>query len=111
MTLRSILKFWTHAFFLCDSNGLERLCDLSHMIFLTHIGFEVRFPWQSNMDIDNWFWLCRGRLVRAVGRGRDLRARPIVQSRGSMAPLLTDQGLPGAGRVLSIQSHTVHVSP
>ncbi|KAH8950621.1 hypothetical protein BDL97_10G095100 [Sphagnum fallax] len=49
------------------------------------------------------------RLVSTVGRGRDLRFQRSVRTRSKMAAMVTaDIELPSGGRVLSIQSHTVH---
>jgi pyridoxine kinase len=49
------------------------------------------------------------RLVSTVGRGREVRLQPSVRTRSKMAPMVTaDIELPSGGRVLSIQSHTVH---
>ncbi|CAK9195440.1 unnamed protein product [Sphagnum jensenii] len=48
-------------------------------------------------------------LVSTVGRGRDLRFQRSVRTRSKMAAMVTaDIELPSGGRVLSIQSHTVH---
>ncbi|KAG0605631.1 hypothetical protein M758_9G075000 [Ceratodon purpureus] len=50
-------------------------------------------------------------VVGAWGVGREFRCKEVAKARirSSMAPpMVTDVGLPSAGRVLSIQSHTVH---
>ncbi|KAG0562880.1 hypothetical protein KC19_9G179100 [Ceratodon purpureus] len=55
---------------------------------------------------------CRvNQVVGAWGVGREFRCKEFAKARirSSMAPpMVTDVGLPSAGRVLSIQSHTVH---
>lgn len=79
--------------------------------------FLVRF---GGVSIDVYSKRCVGFFVRrirlvggALGAGRKLRCRELARVRASSSmapPMLADVGLPSAGRVLSIQSHTVHVS-